>query len=54
MSSFLVLDSIPGRQTTSSETISNREARRLALARAGLMKPEWTGFADLEGRSEFE
>ena len=26
------------------ETISVREARRLALARAGLLKPEWTGF----------
>lgn len=25
------------------ETISIREARRLALARAGLLKPEWTG-----------
>jgi len=25
------------------ETISVREARRLALARAGLLKPEWTG-----------
>lgn len=25
------------------QTISVREARRLALARAGLMKPEWTG-----------
>jgi|GEM_PF-55650 len=26
-----------------AETISLREARRLALARAGLLKPEWTG-----------
>ncbi len=26
------------------ETISVREARRLALSRAGLIKPEWTGF----------
>ncbi len=26
------------------ETLSLREARRLALARAGLLKPEWTGF----------
>ena len=26
-----------------SETISRREARRLALIRAGLLKPEWTG-----------
>lgn len=26
------------------ETLSLREGRRLALARAGLMKPEWTGF----------
>jgi len=25
------------------ETIANTEARRLALARAGLLKPEWTG-----------
>ncbi|MCP4897263.1 MAG: hypothetical protein GY906_09865, partial [bacterium] len=25
------------------EFISIREARRLALARAGLLKPEWTG-----------
>lgn len=27
-----------------SETISQTDARRLALARAGLLKPEWTGF----------
>jgi uncharacterized protein YcaQ len=26
------------------ETLSRRQARRLALARAGLLKPEWTGF----------
>ncbi|MHC4304424.1 MAG: winged helix-turn-helix domain-containing protein [Planctomycetota bacterium] len=26
------------------ETLTVREARRLALARAGLLKPEWTGF----------
>ncbi|MEE8367869.1 MAG: crosslink repair DNA glycosylase YcaQ family protein [Thermoanaerobaculia bacterium] len=26
------------------ETLSQLEARRLALARAGLLKPEWTGF----------
>lgn len=26
------------------ETLSLREARRLALTRAGLLKPEWTGF----------
>ncbi len=25
------------------ETIANTEARRLALVRAGLLKPEWTG-----------
>ncbi len=28
----------------STQTLSVREARRLALARAGLLKPEWTGF----------
>jgi uncharacterized protein YcaQ len=27
-----------------AETISLREVRRLALARAGLLKPDWTGF----------
>ena len=27
-----------------AETLGLREARRLALARAGLLKPEWTGF----------
>ncbi len=27
-----------------SETITTTDARRLALARAGLLKPEWTGF----------
>ena len=26
------------------ETLTVRQARRLALARAGLLKPEWTGF----------
>ena len=26
------------------ESLGTREARRLALARAGLLKPEWTGF----------
>ena len=26
------------------ETIDTAQARRLALARAGLLKPEWTGF----------
>ncbi len=29
---------------TSETTINVRDARRLALARAGLLKPEWTGF----------
>ncbi|MCJ7753449.1 MAG: winged helix DNA-binding domain-containing protein, partial [Thermoanaerobaculales bacterium] len=34
------------------ETISTRAARRLALARAGLLKPEWTGMPQrASGRS---
>lgn len=35
-----------------SETISLVEARRLALARAGLLKPEWTGLPSRAGRGQ--
>jgi len=33
------------------ETLSTRDARRLALARAGLLKPDWTGLPAKAGRS---
>ena len=33
-----------------AEILSIREARRLALARAGFLKPEWTGFPRRAGR----
>ena len=34
------------------QTIDLRQARRLALARAGLLKPDWTGFPHKAGRGE--
>jgi uncharacterized protein YcaQ len=37
---------VVSRRAPHVETISLLEARRLALARAGLLKPEWTGFPD--------
>jgi len=49
-STLFVLDSISGGKRLSAETISIKEARRLALARAGLMKPEWTGFPSSAGK----
>ncbi len=33
------------------ETLATPDARRLALARAGLLKPDWTGFPRRAGRS---
>ena len=33
------------------ENLSIRDARRLALARAGLLKPEWTGLPGKAGRN---
>ena len=33
----------PGKGVEAVETLTVRQARRLALARAGLLKPEWTG-----------
>lgn len=36
--------------TDDTATICIRDARRLALARAGLLKPEWTGFPKRAGR----
>jgi uncharacterized protein YcaQ/nicotinamidase-related amidase len=47
ISTEAVIDSLRPSLTrgkTAMETLTVTEARRLALARAGLMKPEWTGF----------